>query len=239
MLPRRDENQGPGIAARQVKLTWEDGQAIAQNVPGIRLITPLIVGRAQVKYRDRQHRPDFVFGVNEDWPEVANHTVDRGRFFSQIDLEHRRKVVGDRPEGASRSCGLGATRSARRSTSARLPVTVIGVMEKRGQSLGQDIDDLVVRPLRHRARPSSAATPATRCSCGSRRRAPRSVEQVKDGITRLLRQRHRIAEDQPDDFQVLLQDEILRSVDSRPRHASPRWSAAWSGSPSWSAASAS
>jgi putative ABC transport system permease protein len=37
---------------------------------------------------------------------------------------------------------------------------------------------------------------------------------VKDGIKRLLRQRHRIAKDQPDDFQIILQDEILKTVGS-------------------------
>jgi len=40
------------------------------------------------------------------------------------------------------------------------------------------------------------------------------VEQVKDEITRVLRVRHRIAEGQPDDFEVVLQDEILKTVGS-------------------------
>jgi putative ABC transport system permease protein len=36
--------------ARQVKLTWADGQALREQVPGIRDITPLVAGRAEVKY---------------------------------------------------------------------------------------------------------------------------------------------------------------------------------------------
>ena len=44
VMPKHDQNQGPGVIARQVKLTWEDGEAIREQVPGIRLITPLIVG---------------------------------------------------------------------------------------------------------------------------------------------------------------------------------------------------
>ena len=40
------------------------------------------------------------------------------------------------------------------------------------------------------------------------------VDQVKDGITQLLRQRHKIAEGQPNDFDVMLQDEILKTVGS-------------------------
>src|SRR5690349_8329156 len=79
--------------ARQVRLTWEDGKAIREDVPGIRLITPVLMGNGEVKYRDRHHRPDIIFGVNGDYPDVANHTVDQGRFISSIDLEHRRKVA--------------------------------------------------------------------------------------------------------------------------------------------------
>ena len=91
VLPDQDQNQGPGIVARQVRLTWDDGRAILAQVPGIRMMTPLVGGRSTVKYRDRQHDPDFVFGVNESWPEVSNYTVDRGRFFSRLDLVEPRE----------------------------------------------------------------------------------------------------------------------------------------------------
>src|SRR5687768_3490932 len=68
--------QVPGIAARQVKLTWEDGLAIRERVPNVRFICPVLIGQETVKYRDRQHQPDFVFGTNQDWPEVANYGVE-------------------------------------------------------------------------------------------------------------------------------------------------------------------
>jgi putative ABC transport system permease protein len=38
------------------------------------------------------------------------------------------------------------------------------------------------------------------------------VEQVKDGIDRLLRQRHKIPAAEPDDFEIQTQDEILKTV---------------------------
>src|SRR5947208_10851179 len=87
------ERDLPGMVARQVKLTWDDGQAVQAKVPGVKLITPSIFGRATVKYLDRKHTPAAVIGVNENWQDVTNQTVDRGRFFSRIDLENRRKVA--------------------------------------------------------------------------------------------------------------------------------------------------
>ena len=140
------DQPGHGEIARQVRLTWEDGKAIRDDVSGIRLITPVLMGASELKYRDRSHRPDVIFGVNDDYPDVANHTVDRGRFISRIDLEHRRKVVvvgqevvdelklGDQPVGKEIYVG-------------NMPATVIGVMEERGQSLGRNQDNLVFVPF--------------------------------------------------------------------------------------------
>ena len=38
--------QHPRLAARQVKLTSEDAQAIEERVPGVKLMSPFILGRA-------------------------------------------------------------------------------------------------------------------------------------------------------------------------------------------------
>ncbi len=211
VLPKRDPNQGPGVVARQVRLTWDDGLAIRQQVPGVRLITPLVVAPAQqVKYRDRQHAT-LLLGVNQDWPEVSNHEVEFGRFFSQLDLDHRRKVavvgrkvveeldLGD-PIGAEIYVGS-------------LPVSIVGVMEKRGQALGQDSDDLVFIPFAT-ALSVLGRDAGEQIQLRLQAASPAVVEQVKDGVQQVLRTRHRIASGQPDDFEVMLQDEILETVGS-------------------------
>ncbi len=54
VLPKVEQNQGPGVLARQVKLTWEDGQAITQQVRNVAMLTPLIGGRSQLKYLHKQ-----------------------------------------------------------------------------------------------------------------------------------------------------------------------------------------
>jgi putative ABC transport system permease protein len=146
-LGRRD----PGIVARQVKLTWEDGKAIRERISGIRLITPVLAGRAQIKHGDRKYDPGAVYGVNQDYQEVANSAVDRGRFFSRIDLDNRKNVVilGQKvvdelalgPEAVGKEVYVGS-----------YPATVIGVMEKKGQTMGDNLDD------------RAFGTPATSCN---------------------------------------------------------------------------
>jgi putative ABC transport system permease protein len=210
VVPQRDDQRGPGIVARQVRLTWDDGQAIQSGVRGIRLMTPLVGGREQLKYRDRNHTPEFVFGVNENWPEVSNYTVRLGRFFSRLDLAQRRKVAVIGPKVVE-ELGLGAEPVGREIYVGSLPATVIGVMEERGQSLGTDIDDLVFIPF-DTALNLLGRNAGEQVQLRIQARSADIVDQVKDEITRLLRVRHHLAEGQPNDFEVVLQDEILKTV---------------------------
>jgi putative ABC transport system permease protein len=210
VFPDRQDG-GPGVVARQTRLTWDDGQAIKRQVPGVKLITPVIVGRGlQVKYRDRQHASTLI-AVNAEWPDINNHAVETGRFISNLDLEHRRKVavIGQKVVDELR---LGDP-IGKEVTIGNLSATVIGVMEKRGQALGEDSDDLVFIPF-DTGLALFGASAGEQVQLRLQAETAEVVGQVKDGITRLLRARHKIAEGQPADFQVLLQDELLSSISS-------------------------
>jgi putative ABC transport system permease protein len=210
VLPKQDPNRGPGLVARQVRLTWDDGQALLEQVPGIRRMTPLVGGRLTLRYRDRSHEPQLVFGVNQNWPEVNNHTVEQGRFFSRLDVAARRKVVvvGQKVVEELR---LGEDPIGRTIYVGNLPALVIGVMEKRGTTLGTDVDDLAFVPF-DTALGLFGRSAGEQVQLRLQVASAEIVDQVKEEIRRVLRVRHRIAEGDPDDFDVVLQDEILKTV---------------------------
>jgi len=212
VVPQQDRNQGPGLVSRQVKLTREDADAILERVPGVESLSPLVGGRLTLKYRDRQHDPDFVFGVNDSWPEVMNYVVDRGRFFSAVDLRERRKVavIG---RTVIEELQLGSDPIGKDIYVGNLPATVIGITEKRGTAFGTDMDDLVFVPF-DTALMLFGRSAGDQIQIRMKVATADQVHQVKDEVERLLRVRHRIAEGQPDDFDVVLQDEILETVGS-------------------------
>jgi len=204
--------RGKEFAGRRVKLTWDDGQAIAERVGGIRRITPILLGRATLKYGDRDHTPPSIQGVSPDYPEVANHAVDRGRFLSRIDFDNRRNVVvlGRR---VVEELGLGANPIGREVYVGGHPATVVGVMEEKGQSLGRDLDDVAFVPFNIAlALFGRDAGDVVQLQLQARDAA--AVERVRDGITQVLRQRHHLAAGEPDDFKVQVQDELLRTTGS-------------------------
>jgi putative ABC transport system permease protein len=209
---KNDRSNIPGLAARQVKLTGEDAQAIEERVPGVKLMSPFILGRAAIKYKDRKHNPFMIIGATENYQDVTNQTVDRGRFFSQVDLDNHRKVTVIGPKIAD-ELNLGPDPLGKEIYIDVYPATVIGIMEKKGQNLGMDFDDIVYVPF------SSAVNlfgrnAADQVQIRLQATGAESVPQVKDGITRLLRQRHKIPGSEPDDFEIQTQDEILKTVNS-------------------------
>jgi len=196
--------------ARQVKLTRADGQAIREQVPGVRELTPLVAGKVEVKYGDRQHKPDYVIGAGDRYQEVTHHTVEIGRFFSKIDVEAQHKVavlgskvvdgleLGSRPIGKTIYVG-------------NYPATVIGVMERKGQALGQDFDNLVFVPI-DQAMLLFGRDAADQVQLRLQAVSADRVDQVRDGIKQLLRRRHHLEKADADDFMVVVQDEILKQV---------------------------
>jgi putative ABC transport system permease protein len=210
MVQPNQQFGGPGVVQRPVRLTWDDGQAIRDSVPGIELITPQIFGAAQTKYLDRQHST-FVVGVNQDWPEVNNFAVEEGRFFNKLDLDRRQKVA---------VLGLEVIEELRLSQPlgkeiyvGSLPVTVIGIMEEKGQSLGQNLDDLVFVPF-DTALGIFGRRAAEQVQLRMRVADTDYVDQIREEMKQLLRRRHKIPDGDPDDFQIIVQDEILEQANT-------------------------
>ncbi|HEX4955579.1 MAG TPA: ABC transporter permease [Thermoanaerobaculia bacterium] len=210
VFPNQPDREDRAVA-RPVRLTPEDAEAIRQRVVGIDKMTPILQGNLVAKYLDREHATN-VFGTNDQMPEVTNQPLELGRFFSQFDLRERRKVavvgwkvieelrLGDQPLGKEIYVG-------------KLRATVIGVMERQGQTLGQDRDDVIYIPF-DTAVGLFGRTAAERISLRIQAASVDVVNQVQDSIRQLLRQRHGLSPKDRDDFHVLVQDQVLKSVNS-------------------------
>ncbi len=147
VLPGKTETSGnmPFVGGTSRDLTLRDAEAILLRVPRVRRLAPLAVGMGRVGYRDRR-RQMTVLGSTSDLLEVRRLTVAAGRFLPSIDADRAAPVavIGrtvqrelfreENPLG--RSIRIGDWR-----------FRVIGVMEGKGQSLGVDMDDVVIIPV--------------------------------------------------------------------------------------------
>ncbi len=205
IIQPRQQFAGPGQVQKPVRLTWDDGQAIRDGVAGIDMITPQVFGASQARYRDRLHNT-FIIGVNQDWPIVHDFAVDRGRFFNKVDNDSRQKVAVVGTEVVE-ELRLGDP-IGKEIVLGSLPVTIVGLMEEKGQSLGQNLDDLVFVPF-DTALGVFGRRAVEQVQLRLRTTGTDNIEQVREEIRQLLRRRHQIADGDPDDFQIVVQDEIL------------------------------
>lgn len=183
-------------------LTSKDGDALAREAPSILAVTPIIRHRTQVVAEDRNWIPGSMEGVGVDYPVVMNWRVADGRWFTAQEVRSAAKValLGKTvvKELFGKRSPLGETLRI-----GRVPIKVIGIMERRGANAwGRDQDDSVILPW---------TTIQTRLANTGFRNIDRlavavasadGIERAKREISVILRERHRLAPDAADDFQI-------------------------------------
>jgi putative ABC transport system permease protein len=204
-------------------LTEDDARAVALEVPEVMFAAPTHRASGQVVYGS-QNWFAAVFGVNNDFFEVREWPLVAGRTFEQGEIASSGKVIILGQTVARQLFGEDTPFEDMIDGVVRLrkvPLTVIGVAERKGQSaVGQDQDDAVFVPL------STARTRLFGVVQGKLRRinsiwikvSPgQDMKAAEDGTRTLLRQRHRLAAGQEDDFTLRNLTEIMQAQEAASR----------------------
>ncbi|HHX39401.1 MAG TPA: ABC transporter permease, partial [Armatimonadetes bacterium] len=186
-------------------LTVGDAEAIAKLGPPIVRVSPEVSRAEQVKYHNANTNVS-IQGTGADYCEIRNFTVERGRFFSQSDVEAMRRVCVIGPDTATNLFGQ-QNPVGKRIRIAGNTFQVLGVMKAKGTQGWMNPDDQIFVPY----------TTAMRRLFGMEYLRMISVqvtemrqsEEAIDMISRVLRRRHRIAAGGEDDFFVRSQAEMM------------------------------
>ena len=210
---------------RRPSLTVDDGEAIRRLAPSVAIVdTWLGAGPPQptlerMFYRGERTRPSAIMGTSERFVDVNFAQLYAGRVFSQQEVERRRRlaVIGYGPYQALFE-GRGIDPIGKHIRIGALDYAVVGVIGKRpaagGFSLGQD--DFAIIPYtafrkqfgneRIRRGPfggQAAMIAVVPRDDVSREEAMREVEAV-------MRIRHGLTLDKPNDFDLVTQDAVLK-----------------------------
>jgi putative ABC transport system permease protein len=213
---------------KRPNLTISDARAIEQQSETIQLVDiELGAGgpptQRRVFYGKQKTRPLVVFGTSENFAEGTRIPMIAGRFFNGTEVQYRKNVVvmGNAPYqllfGASGTEPLG--KSIRVGTER---FEVVGVFDQRpaagGFNLGQD--DFVVIPYTayQRVFGLNAVRVARNATFMPIQIAlvPRDGVKQEDAmadVERVMRIRHGLRLDEPNDFDVLTQDAFLKLWD--------------------------
>jgi putative ABC transport system permease protein len=189
-------------------LTVDDATAIRADVRGIVSVTPNVDGLMQVVYKNENWYTHFV-GVSSDYFDIRNWHQERGALFTSMDSERETNV-----------CLLGTTVAETLFGSddplhktirlQNLPFTVIGIMQPKGFSgNGFDQDDAVLVPYTTAMKKLKGIYWLNDIYASASSAAV--IAPAIDQISALLRQRHHLRPDEPDDFNIKHPEEILQA----------------------------
>ena len=184
-------------------LTEDDALAIGRRFAEVQVSTPVISGAAQVVAGNRNWAT-LAAGIDGDYFVAREWPLAAGRSFTVAEAQSGAKVA---IVGAVIADQLFQGRSAVGETLriANVPFTIIGVLDKKGQaSTGRSQDDVVFMPI-------STAKSRVLGRADGRDGLDFIVVKVADStampavrkrIATLLHERHRLARDASDDFQI-------------------------------------
>lgn len=184
-------------------LTLADAEALGR-LEHIEAVSPVLQGNARVEFADRERRTT-VLGVGAQAPEVWQLRVASGRFLPPDSAGSSRPyaVLGARLRD---ELFKGQSPLGQRIRIGEEQYRVIGVMERKGQFLGFDLDDTVNvaadRALGMFNRESLMEIDVLY-------RAGVEVEQVTAAIEKLM-----IAHHGREDFTLITQEQMLRTLSS-------------------------
>jgi putative ABC transport system permease protein len=184
-----------------------DIEEVERSCTALERIAPLVIRQVKVTYREREVKAELT-GTSDEFQHIRNFFVEPpGRCFVPLEIEERRQV-----------CVIG--REVLRLMRADEGIVedhvliegkrfrVVGILEKKGSFLGNSMDDVILIPYTT----ALEMFPDAQRSLAfmAQTRSPLDVPEARAQITTALRRRHRLTPDQPNDFLIQSQDEILR-----------------------------
>ena len=203
-----------GMGAGQT-MTAGDAEAIVRELGHlVGAVSPAVNVSAQLVRQNRNWNVR-VSGVSCDMPEIRNWDIAEGRFFEESERRNNSRVcvIGttvrghlfdDDEEAVGKTIRIGA-----------MPFKVVGVLVSKGANgWGQDQDDTVMAPYTTVARVLQRSKFRSINMMNVSLHSMDDVEEAKREITSLLRQRHKLAGYQDDDFVLRDTKEIMSTIGS-------------------------
>lgn len=127
------------------RLTVEDLSGLKERVPGIDMVMPSVGWWPQVTYEGKE-RWGEIMGVTEIFPEIRSHELYSGRFFTAVEDEIARPVVVIGWQ-VMQEFFAGRDPVGKYLYFDREPFEIIGVLEEKGENLGEGVDRMMLVPL--------------------------------------------------------------------------------------------
>ena len=196
-----------GAAGSRKSLKYDDAKAIESKIKGIDYVSPTVSSSYQVVNGNLNWNTS-VEGGTPELMQIRALKVENGSFISASDMNKRSRVAVIGPTVAANLFGA-ENPVGQNIRINNQPFKVIGITASKGQSIGQDQDDVIYIPLTTAQERMLAITHIH--SVNIQVSSPEKMDQVQAEIENLLRQRHHIRAGMEDDFTVRNMTSLMES----------------------------
>ncbi len=180
-------------------LARDDAEAMVQDCPGVRAASPTNRISAQVISSFGNYQTS-VMGVYPSFFDIRRWALTVGRAIDSDDMNMRTKVACIGQTAARELFGavnpIGQTIRVN-----RVAFEITGVLDAKGTSSdGRDYDDVILFPFTSFQRLIAGNEPAATVFVAARAGTP--LSEAREQIRSLLRQRHRLGENEDDTFRI-------------------------------------
>jgi putative ABC transport system permease protein len=195
-------------------LTLKDAEAL-KRLPSVEAVDPVNENYVRV-VAENENKVAVIHGASPAYQTVYNYSIAEGQFISDRDVLSNGRVVVLGSNVAEDLFGsLDPLRKNVRINGIKF--TVIGVLAPKGGAImGVSLDDVVIVPIttfqtrlftQHTASGDDAVQ-----SIGVKVVSPDMIDEVKNEIQTILRERHRLSADQKNDFKIISMEEMIGSL---------------------------
>jgi len=203
----------------QLTLTEDDALVAPRELESVQVAAPAVRDTDQVVYGN-QNWSTVVYGVTADYLEARDWPLAAGRPIAPADIQGATKVAL-----VGQTCAVtlfgDADPVGEIIRIKRIPFTVIGVLERKGQSTsGQDQDDTILIPLSTAKKKVLGVSRAGFRSVWAiyfKVRPGEDMTEAEAQIRVLLRERHNLRPQQPDDFSLRNLSNVLETQEESSR----------------------
>jgi len=200
----------PGSDRSLVSLTIADADAIIEQVPHVKQVTPVQnKGGVEIKYGNRS-TTTTIFGATPNWAEVRGWQIESGAFVSQEDVSSLTKECIIGKTVLTELLG-GVNPLGEMIRIGNVGFTIKGVFKTKGASLGGgDRDNRILIPITTASRRLFNQTHLNQIMVQVDDLT--EMENVAENVTSLLRARHELLPSEPDDFSLRLPKEMIEQA---------------------------
>ncbi|WP_017655904.1 ABC transporter permease [Fortiea contorta] len=192
-------------------LVLEDAQAIATQVPTVAEVAAELNSRQVVTYGNKNTDINII-GTTPSFLIVRDFEVDKGRFFTDIDMKRSNQVVVLGADLKTRLFG-NSNPVGQQLRIKNTSFQVIGVLTGKGSTLGVNYDEAALVPIMTAANRIVGQTSPYGLEVSyivASAKNAESVDAAQFQITNLLRRRHKLTGE--DDFTIRSQKDALQTV---------------------------